>query len=232
MPFDEEMLKQALYRESERELAEIPSQEELKGTMEISLKFYKKMEKLIRRHKIMALGRTIGRNAAMLLIVLLSTLVLLCAINEDVRATCLQWIRTMISGGMTQYQPVSTDGEGEKAAGFMLEYIPDGYVMKTEDMDEDSGYVIYVKGDAILGFNYVMIDGTSALVDNEDSFLSHWTLADGTPCDLYAADFVGDQKKLLWKRGAYICELYIMNLDEDEILQIAENVRMMPLLEK
>ncbi len=93
--FDEELLRQALREEYKREQDTLPSSEELKEIIQVSPEFHEKMARLIKRHRIKTRFYKIAKNTAACLIIITCSFLLLFAINEDVRATCLQWIRTM-----------------------------------------------------------------------------------------------------------------------------------------
>ena len=175
--------------------------------------------------------RRFGQNIASLFVLLIGSFILIGALDRDVRATCFQWIKTAVSGGMTDYQSASSEKtaspnkDNEPAAGFTLEYIPDGYVLKNADMGKRTGNVIYCKGTAQLNFNYITANGTDTLINNEYCDLSHVELKDGTVCDLYKNVSGEYDSKLIWQKENFTCTLYVFCIDEKELVQIAEGIK-------
>lgn len=229
---DDELLEQAVSEEYEQKQYIFYSSEEVMDMEEIepSPEFQRKLNKLFRQEKWKRKLCSFGRNAASLFIVFLGSFYLLCALDSDVRATCIQWIKTAVSGGMTNYQAASPDNvspnkKNEQVAGFSLEYIPDGYVLKSADMGECTGKATYCKGTKQLEFSYIIAKNADALISNENSKLSHIELNDGTVCDLYKSVSDGHDSKLIWQKRNFICTLYVSEVSENELAQIAESVK-------
>lgn len=229
---DDELLEQAVSEEYEQKQYIFYSSEEVMDMEEIepSPEFQRKLNKLFRREKWKRKLRSFGRNAASLFIVFLGSFYLLCALDSDVRATCIQWIKTAVSGGMTNYQTatpdnISPDRKNEPVAGFSLEYIPDGYVLKSAEMEKDIGNVTYCKGTKKLTFSYIITKDADTLINNEDSNLSHIELNDGTVCDVYNSHSDELNNKLIWKKENFTCTLYASDTDKEELARIAEEVK-------
>ncbi len=176
--------------------------------------------------------RRLGQNIASLFVLLIGSFILIGALDRDVRATCFQWIKTAVSGGMTNYKTTSSDKtisadiNNESVAGFSLEYIPDGYMLKSADMEKDMGTVTYCKGTEQLIFHYAIAKDADTSVDNENSTLTHKELQDGTFCDLYQSNSDKSDSRLIWQKEDFLCTLYITGLEENDIIRIAEGVKL------
>ena len=175
--------------------------------------------------------RRLGQNIASLLVLLIGSFILMGALDRDVRATCIQWIKNAVSGGMTNYQAASSEKtsspnkENEPTAGFTLGYIPDGYVLKNADMGKETGKATYCKETKQLKFSYIYANGIDTLINNENSDLFHVELNDGTVCDLYKNTSEGYGTKLIWQKENFTCTLYVSDIDEKELIKIAEGVK-------
>lgn len=222
---NDELLKKAVCEEYKRELEALPSVEELEEMILVSPEFHKKMEKLFRKHKRKAWLFNIGKNVATFLILLVTSFFLLCVLNEDVRATCLQWVKTITGDGMTDYKVISSDKESESVAGFTLEYIPEGYVLKSADMGKVSGNTTYHKGKNSLEFYYMNVNNSNAKIDSENNITSQIKLDDGTICDFYKSDSDQTKSKLIWQKEEYMCTLLISQTDENELVFIANGIK-------
>lgn len=222
---NDDLLKKAVCEEYKREIEALPSAEELEEMILVSPEFHNKMAKLFKKHKRRIWLFRIGKNIAFFLILAASSFLLLCILNEDIRATCLQWVRTMASDGMMDYSTVPSDKENNLTAGFTLEYIPEGYVLKSTDMKDMSGNISYCYGNNELDFYYMMENSTIATIDNENSIASHVELDDGTVCDFYKSNSSKTKSKLVWRKGEYICTLLISQINENELVPIANGVK-------
>ena len=219
------LLEDALSEEYRRELDALPSSEELKEMILVSSEFHRKMEKLIKQHKRKLWLLNIGKNVAVFLALVASSFLLLFALNGEIRATCLQWVRTMTDNGMTNYKTVSSDKENKATAGFSLEYIPEGYVLKNADMREQTGHVLYYKGEKELEFYYMPSQRNNTYIDNENYTFSHIELEDGTVCDFYKDQSDKHDDTLIWQKNGYNCILNVSEIEENELIRIANEVK-------
>lgn len=229
---DDNLLKQAINEEYEQEHYIFYSSEEADDMEEIkpSPEFQQKLDKLLKRERWKRKFRRLGQNIASFIIVVIGSFSLLCTLDQDVRATCFQWIKTTVNGGMTDYQSVTPDNkssnkDNEPVAGFSLEYIPEGYVLKSADMGEDIGIVTYCNSSKQLIFQYNTTKDTTTSIDNEKSTLSHIELSNGTVCDLYESNTNESNKRLIWQKENYICTLYVTEFEENELIQIVEGIK-------
>lgn len=222
---NDDLLKKAVCEEYRREIEALPSTEELEEMIVVSPEFHKKMEDLFKRHKRKTWLCRLGKNIAVFLILAACSFLLLCILNEDIRATCLQWVRTMTSNGMTDYNAVPSDKINESIAGFTLEYIPEGYVLKSANMRETDGHAAYFKGEKRLDFFYMASQDSSLSVDNDNYTFSQIELENGIICDFYKGQASNNVDTLIWRNKGYTCTLSTSGINEEEIIRIANGVK-------
>lgn len=222
---NDDLLKKAVCEEYKREIEALPSAEELEEMILVSPEFHNKMAKLFKKHKRRIWLFRIGKNIAFFLILAVSSFLLLCILNEDIRATCLQWVRTMASDGMMDYSTVPSDKKNNSTAGFTLEYIPEGYVLKSADMGEEEGHALYYKGEKQLDFYYISNQDANLSIDNANYTFSQIKLENGTICDFYKDQSSNNVDTLIWQNEGYICMLSISGINEDELVRIANGVK-------
>lgn len=222
---NDDLLKKAVCEEYRREIEALPSTEELEEMIVVSPEFHKKMENLFKKHKRKTWLCRLGKNIAVFLIIAACSFLLLCILNEDIRATCLQWVRTMTSNGMTDYSAVPSDKKIESTACFTLEYIPEGYMLKNADMREIDGYAEYFKGERRLYFHYMTSQGSSLSVDSENYTFSQIELENGIICDFYKGQASNNVDTLIWQNKGYTYMLSISGINEEEIIRIANGVK-------
>ena len=222
---NDDLLKKAVCEEYRREIEALPSTEELEEMIVVSPEFHKKMENLFKKHKRKTWLCRLGKNIAVFLVLAACSFLLLCILNEDIRATCLQWVRTMTSNGMTDYSAVPSDKKIESTACSTLEYIPEGYVLKNADMREIDGYAEYFKGERRLYFHYMASQGSSLSVDSENYTFSQIELENGIICDFYKDRTNNNIDTLIWQNKGYTCMLSISGINEEELIQIANGVK-------
>lgn len=191
-----------------------------------SPEFSRELKKLRRKRKIQIMLGYIWKYASYGFLIFLSSSFLVLYFKGDVRATCLQWIRALMDDGMTDYPTTSLDKDIEPAAGFTLGYVPDGYVLKSADMGELTGSVTYCKGTKQLIFHYISAKDANTMIDNENCTLSQLELADGTLCDLYKSNSGESDSRLIWQKKNYMCTLHMSISDEEEIIQIANGIKL------
>ena len=210
------ILKAAVSRMLDEELAALPSDEELLETIHVSERFEKRKRKLLRGFRVrQGMFRAVKNVAAVFVFAILGFL-LAFAMNENVRAWTLQWIRTFAEDGTTAYsfpseEADSSDDVGARTVkGIEFTYVPEGFtkaVELEEPFDPEFGVVVYEKNvgeenENILDFDY-MAHPTEENngVDNEHSVLEHIRLADGTACDFYRTTEKGNVSMLIWRWG-------------------------------
>lgn len=228
----EKILGSVVCEEHERELSALQENEEMGIEFDVSPQFQRKMKHLIasNRRKAMVL-RTSWRAAGFFAAVCTSTL-LLCAINEDVRAECLRWFRMLVPDGTTEYEmpPVSdTEKSSGTLVGFELGYVPEGFVLEKSDIKDRRGIIRYRKKDVVLEFLYVLSHDDKLWTDNEHGDFTSITLEDGSVCEYYQGDVNRYASRLIWKRDGGVCSLMLWDNGEErgkvELMRTANEVR-------
>lgn len=228
----DEIMKKVICKYHEQELSELPTNEELEKQLTVSPEFVRRMIRLMNKNRRKAKVRKVVRGAAGFFIAAIAGLILLCGINEDIRAECLNFFREMIAGGMTEYQSIPSGNLEEQGEiiGFNIEYVPDGFEIEEDlsEMEEESGASYYMKGDILLCFNYNISDETNFITNNDNVVLKHITLSDGSACDFYKCTKKGDMSLLVWNKGKYICFLaidnYLEGWEDSELLKVANGI--------
>lgn len=227
----EEILRKVICEEFARELAQIPSDEELKKIIEVSPAFHPRMMLLIRRHWRAALIQRMARNVAGFIIAIISGVLIMCAINEDVRAVCIRWIASLDEeNNMMEYKFPSPDiekiGENRDTKGFALGYVPEGYDLDkgTSISSPNYGNVVYWKESEKIIFGYIRNSNAVHMINVEHSELFHIRLTDGTSCDYYESRNEDDGSRLVWKEGDYICFLTAFGIEKEEFIRMADSV--------
>ncbi len=183
-----EVLRAVVAKLHREELDALPDNDYLREHLEVSPEFHEKMRKLINRSRRLGAVKRVTKVVAGFFIVALAGLLLLCAVNEDVRAFCVQFVKERLLIGMTRYSnPMDksavfheSEREGEKSfIRFEFGYVPEGF-----EYDEKSSYVhqetnkcslVYInneKNDTSINFLYFLSDTSTISVDNENSKFS------------------------------------------------------------
>lgn len=219
----EKILRDVIWQELERELAALPSDEELQEMIELPADFYSWLEYLFRSHARQAWIRHLGKRAACFLLVLIVATSVVVTLNEDVRAVCVRWFQSLADNGMTEYQvPASSSGEKNRGKRFTLDYVPDGYVQEPSGTDDT---IQYIKGTQRIWFDYGYGEDTTLLIDNEHSRFSQITLKDGTSCDYYESNEKGFASRLIWMQDGYLCNLRGNDVDKETLIRMAGSIR-------
>ncbi len=239
-----EVLRAVVAKLHREELDALPDNDYLREHLEVSPEFHEKMRKLINRSRRLGMVKRTMRAVAGFFIAVLATLLLLCAVNEDVRAFCVRFVKENLLGGMTEYsEPVNesvvlhkSEGEDKGTVRFELGYVPEGFEYNEESsyVDEDvgEGYLEYEndeKEDTTIKFLYFLSDVGAISIDNEHAELCTVYLEDGTKCDYYKSNTEDSPDVLLWTSGDYNLFLRVEHApsdwDDDEILRIANSVK-------
>lgn len=227
----EEILRKVIWEEFARELAEIPSDEELKKIIEVSPVFHLRMVLLLRGHWRVALIQKLARNVAAFVIAIISGVLIMCAINEDVRAVCIRWITSLdAENNMMEYKLKNPDteqtSENRDAKGFVLEYVPEGYILSESESISGSNYgnVTYWKGNDKLVFGYTSDSSMLQAINVEYNDPLHIRLSDGTSCDYYESRNENYRSGLVWKEGDYMCSLFACGIEKEEFIRMADSV--------
>lgn len=236
------MLKEVVAKLHKEELAALPSDEYLRDHLEVSPEFHQKMMKLISHSYRLAMVRRNMKRVAAFFLAALATLLLLCTINEDIRAFCVRFLKENLFGGMTAYtSPADSSSveslvepDKDEIIGFRLGYVPEGFEYDEERSVVREGFcrgrLVYTnnkKGSAIV-LRYFASDKGLISMDNQHSKVDVIQLANGSVCEYYKSQKEGSESALLWETGEYFCYLMIDDWqegwEEKELIKIANNV--------
>lgn len=228
----EEILKKAVIRFHETELDALPSNMYLSTIQNISPEFKTGIDSLINASRRKAIVRKIVQRTAVFFFGIFASLLILCVINEDVRAECLRFLKEIV-GDMTYYSvPVSTTPAQEpEISGMELGYVPEGFELVSENKDSGGEMFSYqMKGKEVyLDFNYRKAEETNYGIYNTESEMEIILLKDGSIGEYYGGSGKDTISILVWKKGSYICYISLdpcsEELGKDEIIKIAANVR-------
>ncbi len=242
-----EVLRAVVAKLHREELDALPDNDYLREHLEVSPEFHEKMRKLINRSRRLGVVKRVTRAVAGFFIAALAGLLLLCAVNEDIRAFCVQFVKERLMIGMTRYSdPVDksavfreNEGKEEKEKGFVrfeLGYVPEGFEYDGENsyvhQETGKGSLVYInkeKNDTSINLLYFLSDTSTISVDNENSKFSTVYLEDGTKCDYYKSSKKDSTDVLLWTSGEYNLILQIDNTsvdwDDEEVIKIANGVK-------
>lgn len=226
----EEILRAAVIRFHEMEMEALPSDAFLAERQEVSPEFHRKMMKLINTMNRRGRRRKAIRNVAGVLLGIFTSLILLCSVNEGLRARCLQFLRETV-GGMTEYHSTvepDTTSTNENVVGLKLGYVPDGFVLDEKESSENY-LCYYMKNfDVYVEVLYTK-DNSNMRVDSENAVQRKVELEDGNEADIYKRESEDDADTLVCKKYGYLCAVTITGSSylrkEDELLKIADNIR-------
>lgn len=227
----EEILREAVIRFHEMELSALPSDSFLAERQEISSEFHRKMLRLINENRRQGRRRKIIRSVAGLILGIFTSLILLCCVNDEMRARCLQFLRNVV-GGMTEYRsidPPDTTSVDENVAGLKLGYVPDGFVPEKEDSQSMFASYKMKNFDVYLYFDYVEEGKGVISIGSKNSVQEKVELEDGSEADLYMAKDENDADMLICRKYGYMYTISITGSSylrkEEELLKIADNIR-------
>lgn len=222
--FSEAMLRYAVIENHNREMAELPSDEELAKLYTFSDRHNARMKALFskeaRKAALKAVFKMSKRVAAVLII---SIAVLFAALltNSDVRAavgrTIVEWFEGFTSFRFQGEETENMDGV------WVPEYLPDGFTLTAEypndlftsvEYGDQAGVVIY--------FDYSSDESFTVSTDNENSDYEI-VVHEGIEYHVFTAKSDEYRSKILWKRGSFGFSL-VSALNSDELLKMALSV--------
>ncbi len=247
MSESERILKTAVGRLIDEQIAALPSDKELERTIHVSRNFQKKMRRLINGVRVREGVYRVLQNVAGFFIVLLLGFGALFAFNENVRAWTIQFFRTLIEHDMTAYSFPDQKGEKEdnpvteqgELNGIEFTYVPDGFEMTLgldEPFDSSIGMVVYEKmGENDEWWNLTFTYGKNPTeennaVDSEYTKLEHIVLDNGVECDFYRCTTKGHTSILVWRDKKELYTLQIKDNQEgwenEELIKVANGIKM------
>lgn len=177
----------------------------------------------------------LSRAAAIVIIVIIANLTISIVTGNDIIASTVRFIYTQLSGGRTSYvipQSNKAEDSDKIITGVKLNYVPNGFIKTDDDTNNNSGTLVYhssSNSNSWFILDYIknpQKDNNS--IDNEHSKLEHYSLPDGTSCDLYRCKKAGYYSMLVWSKNSTLFTLFIIdNLEGweiDELKKIADKI--------
>jgi len=217
------LLTAALYRASEIDYADMPSDEELEIIIQPSLGFQRKLNALLRAPK-----RYIRKQrkpvylralqyAASVVLALAVLLGVSMVVSPTVRASVINFVRSWLEDRTEYWTP-----EQELNYEWSPRYIPDGFELIMQHNYEAGTLRLYQNGDATM--IHIVISRGKQIFDNEHSVL-YQTEINGHAVDVYESNNPQYQNIVVIHDAAAGIIISIMSVIElNELLKIAENM--------
>lgn len=211
-----QIMKQALFFE----LAQIPDDVELNKKYKLSEMFYRRMHHLVdrmeRRKFMVKCVKYI--SAAASIIILLFTLshptYLAQAKNEIIR-----WFETHVA---LHY---SEDSKETRVPEYRLGYVPEGYILETEDYYENSGIIVYTNGEHQIDLFYGTSD-TMLNINNEQAEYYRLKGLNGEIIEYFKSTNPNRESTLTWLSSDENVVFSIGGvLDKEELLEIKDHIQ-------
>lgn len=211
----------------ERELAKMPSLQEMNEAFHPSDQFLKKMDKLLRTAKNkqrMRQWQRVAKRTAVCFTVLVTLFTCMMmpakAVQKAVATTLIEWqdkfMRVIFSSDATKEQKLPETIE--------LSYIPDGFSQRDAIIhDEYSFLAVYAnEHDSFRVYIITMEDQAQISVDNENTTFYTLCFSD---CEALLGMSEKGINTLVWNKNNFIYRVS-GTLDLKEMIQIAENIKM------
>lgn len=217
--FFELLLDEAIeiYREKLENDNEFEKCNDLEDDVEFSDEHKRKMEKIFaecRRRDFMNKVRTIApKMAAMFVLAIIMTNI----ITFSVEAYRIKFLNKNIDNN-GKYTEVSFNNNAYSSDFVNLTYIPDGFMIKKEDLSEVSTYLKFGYEEKYFCFSTEAIEGTTQ-IDTENANVKYIEI-DNKNVMLIEKDL---ENIAYWNDNKYAYSLY-GNIDADEIIKIIKNI--------
>ena len=225
--FFEAMLRQAIIKNNNNEIAAIPSDEELKKTYVFSERHNKKMKKLFsadKRREVFTIVYRWGKVAAAVVCVTATLTFGVLLTSAEVRKIVSDVIVTWFEQ-FTNFQSEEVSDEFIERE-WVLNYLPEGFSLNDEFESVTSKYFEYVDANGvIIDFSYAPSDG-SVSVDNEDKEYEI-KIENGIVYHLFEStlsDNEHDFNIIVWDMSGYRFKV-AGNYDINELLNVSLSVK-------
>ena len=224
--FYEAVLKHAVILDFDREMAAMPSEEELSRTLSFSPRHVARMKKLFaaaaRRdamRRVFAATRRVAAFAVVTAGILVGLLMLSPRVRSAVTDTVVEWFDTFVRFGSREQTDTVDFNKGLRPA-----YIPDGFVESTVVENAEMVMVIYSNGDGDnqITFSYCPVE-MHVSVNNEDVTYEEGSV-DGPRFSVFAAQIDGKDNIVVWEVEGVRLTLN-SSVGVEELLRVALSVR-------
>ena len=217
------LLQEAVRENHHREMAAVPSEDELAGQYAFSPAFDPKMRRLLRKDRLASLfhawrypAKTATAAVIILLTLALGGLLLVPEVRAAVVNVVIEWLDTHTSFHFTEDTPAPTSWRPSYLPGGFYEasVIETGKITNVvyKNAEETAIYFIYAPAQA----------GYSFAIDNEHSDYAE-TSIDGIKINLFRARSPQDSNHVIWQQGSLSFGL-MSTIHYQELLKMAESV--------
>ena len=212
---------------SEAMLRTLPEPEECTG--QFTAQFEEKIEKLKKTAASKANWKKFARSGVAAVLVILIGFSVLCAFNTEVRAVVFTWFKEKFESCTTYWFSSDVDTVLPE---YKLSWVPDGYELISEESYHFTYGAMYQKGSNSL--NSFTFAYNIAGDDMQLTIQSIYGSYDSTPVDInggygefYLSDTPNETNALIWFDEEHNIVFAITSyLDQEDILQIASNVKL------
>jgi len=219
----EEILTAALYRASELDTENAPSDAELDNLVQPSPRFQRKIRALLRNPNVYARNQRrpvyfrVMRVAAVIFIVLTVMFTATIAISPTVRAAVVTFVRTWLEDRTEYYVPHSNLNQD-----WTVGYIPEGFELIEEVYHFLQIELVYGNDENME--IYINISTGNQIVDNEHSDFYN-TIINGNIADVYVSNDEDAPNIIVMIQDLTgVLITFVSELDISELLKIAENI--------
>lgn len=194
---------------------------------EVSDKFKKKMEKLIKyqRKPYFRLTCTAGRRAACIIVAVIVLSVSSLSVDAVYNTIYNFIVKTFSDHDEISYNNDSDSYPETIEDEYVISNIPEGFELTDHDLTEKSVYSSYLNEDKCIVLEQCTKDFFSYNYDNEYSMTENYTDENGQEYIIRITD--STDITVLWDNGEYIFQIY-SNLDKDSVLDLCKNVSVKP----
>lgn len=215
------MLKNALTTVVSSEFADVPEDDALIN-IQPSLKFQKKMAKLIKQEKrvVWHYTNTTYKRVIILVAVLLMMFTTACSVSA-IREPIVKFF-TEAYESFTRYF-FEGDTIGTITNVYEIKEVPDGFELEQFDANDSTVYTVYVNGlNKKIILTQSITDGGDPTADIENGVVKEIQIS-GNSINLYTNAYV---TQAYWVQDGYFMTLlYEGNITEDDIIKIIENIK-------
>ena len=222
--FYEAMLKHAVILDFDREMAAMPSEEELSKTLSFSPRHVARMRKLFaaaaRRdamRRVFIAARRVAAFAVVTAGILFGLLMLSPRVRSAVGGTFVEWFDTFTRFG--SHEQTDTGGFDK---GLRPSHLPEGFGESAVVENAEMVMVIYNNGDSQISFSYCPVE-MHVSVNNEDVAYEEGSV-DGCRFSVFAAQIDGKDNIVVWEAEGVRLTLN-SSVGVEELLRVALSVR-------
>ena len=219
----EGMLATAAAEMDEAMLRSLPAPEDCHH--DFSLRFKKKMKRVIYRADHPLQFRVLQKVASIILVLFLGFAAIM-AVSPTVRATVFGWIREQC-GKFINYYFDDYISSSSEPLDYQLSNLPDGYVLIAEsDIPGNQAFVYTNTVQQYLYFTYSTDPDTTSYLVKEDGYVVEQITVQNSCGDIYLSEDPSESNCIIWCNEESSTIFYISGfLSHNELIEIANSVQ-------